>query len=394
MDPWLLAEPDSRFAEFYGVQIHYKIAHPLVDEADEAQDGIASQPSTSLGLPAILLHGFGASLFSWERVLKPLARILGSKVVAFDRPAFGLTSRPRIPLPTSKSNGDSVSEYPNPYSVGFSSAATIAFVDFFKSEKAILIGHSAGCIVAADAYLKAPERVAGIIMVAPALVAPFLLRNNIAKGKVVEEEKRTQHVSGPVLMKIWNNVLSAVSKVVAVFGRMFAFINDLWRQMLAAVLRSSFAVWLLRVIMDKLSLQAVRFAWYNREKVDDYVIAGYTKPLRCRDWEHGLLEYVAALVSDPAAHRERPLSECLGEILCPVLIITGDSDGIVPPWNSERLAKILPRAQCRVMKNCGHLPHEENPEEFLMIVQQFIQWLQQGAMVETKENESLVFVPA
>jgi pimeloyl-ACP methyl ester carboxylesterase len=46
-------------------------------------------------LPAILLHGFGASLFSWERVLKPLASVIGSKTLAFDRPAFGLTSRPQ-----------------------------------------------------------------------------------------------------------------------------------------------------------------------------------------------------------------------------------------------------------------------------------------------------------
>lgn len=28
VDPWLLAERDSRFAELFGVQLHYKIAHP------------------------------------------------------------------------------------------------------------------------------------------------------------------------------------------------------------------------------------------------------------------------------------------------------------------------------------------------------------------------------
>lgn len=28
VDPWLLADEDSRFAELYGVQLHYKIAHP------------------------------------------------------------------------------------------------------------------------------------------------------------------------------------------------------------------------------------------------------------------------------------------------------------------------------------------------------------------------------
>ncbi|KAJ6952280.1 hypothetical protein NC653_041431 [Populus alba x Populus x berolinensis] len=41
----------------------------------------------------ILLHGFGASVYSWSRVMKPLAEVTGSKVIAFDRPALGLTSR-------------------------------------------------------------------------------------------------------------------------------------------------------------------------------------------------------------------------------------------------------------------------------------------------------------
>ncbi|KAI5405316.1 hypothetical protein KIW84_052191 [Lathyrus oleraceus] len=44
-------------------------------------------------LPIILLHGFGASVFSWKQVMKPLAEATCSKVLAFDRPTFELTSR-------------------------------------------------------------------------------------------------------------------------------------------------------------------------------------------------------------------------------------------------------------------------------------------------------------
>jgi predicted alpha/beta hydrolase family esterase len=36
--------------------------------------------------------------------------------------------------------------------------------------------HSAGCIVALQAYLDAPERVAGLILLAPAIAAPILLQ--------------------------------------------------------------------------------------------------------------------------------------------------------------------------------------------------------------------------
>jgi len=67
-----LADPDSKFIEVNGVNVHYK--------------------SYGQGEPAfILLHGFGASLFSWRDVTAPLSEY--GTVIAYDRPAFGLTKR-------------------------------------------------------------------------------------------------------------------------------------------------------------------------------------------------------------------------------------------------------------------------------------------------------------
>ena len=43
----------------------------------------------------VLVHGFGGGVFSWRHVMGPLARQMGCTVVAFDRPGWGLTSRPR-----------------------------------------------------------------------------------------------------------------------------------------------------------------------------------------------------------------------------------------------------------------------------------------------------------
>ena len=40
----------------------------------------------------VLVHGFGGGVFSWMGVL---ARQIGCTVAAFDRPGWGLTSRPR-----------------------------------------------------------------------------------------------------------------------------------------------------------------------------------------------------------------------------------------------------------------------------------------------------------
>lgn len=43
----------------------------------------------------VLVHGFGGGVFSWRHVMGVLARLVGCNVVAFDRPGWGLTSRPR-----------------------------------------------------------------------------------------------------------------------------------------------------------------------------------------------------------------------------------------------------------------------------------------------------------
>lgn len=42
----------------------------------------------------ILVHGFGGGIFSWRHVMGVLSRQIGCPVAAFDRPGWGLTSRP------------------------------------------------------------------------------------------------------------------------------------------------------------------------------------------------------------------------------------------------------------------------------------------------------------
>jgi len=55
-----------------------------------------------------------------------------------------------------------------------------------------------------------------------------------------------------------------------------------------------------------------------------------------------------------------------------VLIVTGDTDRLVPSWNAERLSQAIPGSTFEVIKNCGHLPHEERVEEFLMVIERFL----------------------
>lgn len=56
-------------------------------------DSLAMEQSIGkLGI--VLIHGFGGGVFSWRHVMGSLARQNNCTVVAFDRPGWGLSSRP------------------------------------------------------------------------------------------------------------------------------------------------------------------------------------------------------------------------------------------------------------------------------------------------------------
>ena len=68
-----LADPNSQFIEINGLSVHVK--------------------TMGQGEPVfVLLHGFGASVFSWHAVMEPFSQY--GTVIAYDRVAFGLTERP------------------------------------------------------------------------------------------------------------------------------------------------------------------------------------------------------------------------------------------------------------------------------------------------------------
>lgn len=56
----------------------------------------------------------------------------------------------------------------------------------------------------------------------------------------------------------------------------------------------------------------------------------------------------------------------------PVLIVHGTADRLVPLVNSCRLARLLPGARL-VQFECGHMPHEEMPAQFVAEVADFLE---------------------
>jgi pimeloyl-ACP methyl ester carboxylesterase len=136
--PEQLADADSRFVTVDELQVHYK--------------------TLGQGEPTlVLLHGFAASLFSWREIMVPLAE--SGTVIAFDRPAFGLTERPT----PSQWRGE------NPYDPEYQADLTVGLMDALNVDQAVLVGNSAGGTVSVLTGLRYPERVRALVLVDPAI---------------------------------------------------------------------------------------------------------------------------------------------------------------------------------------------------------------------------------
>ncbi len=131
--PQPLADADSRFIDVDGLRTHYKRA--------------------GQGEPVlVLVHGSFLSLFSWRKVWEPLTHL--GTVIAFDRPAFGLTERPLV-----------VDAAHSPYSPEGQADFIVALLDKLNVERAVLVGSSAGGTTAMLAALRHPSRVQALVLV-------------------------------------------------------------------------------------------------------------------------------------------------------------------------------------------------------------------------------------
>ena len=282
-----LADPDSRFVDVNGVTVHYK--------------------EMGQGEPVfILLHGFGASEFSWREVMEPLST--SGRVIAYDRPAFGLTERPM------EGNWTGT----NPYSVQGNVELLDGLMDELGVDKAILVGNSAGGDVAAAYAIEHPERVQGLVLVDPA----------VGKGN-----------RGPFSQ--WAVSLMASPQI------------------------RHIAPLLVRTFAGEMGNDTIRMAWHDPSRIDPEVYEGYRRPLKADNWDKSLYEFTIA--GNPVNYSGR-----LADLTMPVLVVTGDDDRIVPTDQSIQLSREIPGADLAVLKDCGHVPQEECPDQFMSSIQAFL----------------------
>lgn len=285
LPPERLADADSRFVEVAGVKIHYKVFG-------------SGQPVM------ILLHGFGASTFSWREVTGPLSQY--GTVIVYDRPAFGLTERP---LPGSWTGQ-------NPFSPPAQITILFGLMDALQIPRAILVGNSAGGSVAVSAALAQPDRVQALVLVDAAIY------------------------DGGRTVPAWLRWLFQTPQA----------------ERIGPLLTRSIASRGMEILFS---------AWHDRTRITPEITRGYRLPLRAQNWDVALWQFTtAAQPGDVSAH--------LAQLRTPTLVITGDDDRIVPTANSLRLAQEIRGAQLAVIKDCGHVPQEECPVDFLQAVRSWM----------------------
>lgn len=282
------AGPGAEFVTVNGLEVHLETA----DYTGEGDD-----PPV-----IVLLHGFGASTFSWREVLQPLAE--AGDVIAYDRPGFGFTERPM------EWTGE------NPYGTPGNLALLDALLaDLAPDREVIVVGHSAGGLIAAEYARLNPDTVDRLVLVAPAVYTTGGLPGWLAPIVGLPQIQRL----GPILVQ-----------GIATSGE-----------------------------------QLLEQSFVDQAVLTDQVRQGYRAPLTVVGWEEGLWRFTSA-------PRDNALLANLDGVIVPTLLITGDADTVVPTIDTQRLATELAGAELVIIPRSGHLPHEEAPQPFVGAV---FEWL-------------------
>jgi pimeloyl-ACP methyl ester carboxylesterase len=120
------------------------------------------------GIPVVLLHGLGASMYAWRKNIAPIAAA-GFRVIAFDNRGFGFSDQP-----------------PGGYDNAAYARLTVALLDSLRLTDAVLVGHSMGGAIAAAVAIAYPQRVRGLVLIGAAGLGarePLLFR--VARWPVV-----------------------------------------------------------------------------------------------------------------------------------------------------------------------------------------------------------------
>ncbi|XP_078153399.1 uncharacterized protein LOC144548567 [Carex rostrata] len=347
-----LADSDSHFITINGISIHFKLSLPSLPSPHSLSSPCSLPPSdntfsnVSLYTPllsetvpdevsndvklgkgegdnkkfgVVLVHGFGGGVFSWRHVSGVLARQLGVTVVAFDRPGWGLTSRPRRKDWEER-------RLPNPYKLESQVELLISFCTEMGLSSVVFVGHDDGGLLA----LKATERIQA------------------------SRDSSKVEVKGVVLIS------SSLSReVVPGFARILLHTPLGKKHMVRPLLRT------------EITQVVNRRAWYDSTKLTTEILSLYKMPLFVEGWDEALHEIGRmSFATVLSAQRAADLLKTVHDL--PILVIAGAEDVLVSLKSAQAMASKFANSRLVAISGCGHLPHEECPKALLSALSPFI----------------------
>jgi pimeloyl-ACP methyl ester carboxylesterase len=210
---------------------------------------------------------------------------------------------------------------PPDYSPPFTAHFVGAFLDAVGVDSAVVVASSFGGLVALRLALSEPTRVSALVLVDSAgldrAVSPALAALTLPKGSE--------------LVAAWNRTPAGAAH--RVFTRAFLLFARPWQ---------------------------IPIEW----------LTGQYKVAQLPNFTRTELEALRTTIN-MAGQREVLLDQ-LPHLKVPTLIVWGTEDRVFPYWQAKDAAARLQNGSLKLIPNCGHLPHVEQPKQFISILSGFL----------------------
>jgi pimeloyl-ACP methyl ester carboxylesterase len=268
------------------------------------------------GIPQLLVHGLGGSSTNWIEVMHGLAA--QGPVIAPDLPGFGRTRPPRVRAAR----------------VGANAAFLEALLRHLGWDRAVVHGNSMGGMLATMLTARAPDRVAGLVLTAPALPGP--------RARLHEIDRKT--------------LLRFVPFAIPRFGRVV--LRQMWN----------------RMTPEQQWNDTVDFVYGDPSHLTPELReVGLANLVYGRQTDWRLPSFVAAAESLVAALvRSRSLLRAIDEADVPTMVVWGEQDQLVGRPVIEHLVERRPDWHLHEFPDIGHVPQVEAPGEYVEVTRAFL----------------------
>ena len=243
---------------------------------------------TGGGDPVLFIHGLGGTSNTFTSLMPAFAH---AEAIRFDLPGSGRSARVEGPL-----------------SIDRFVQAALRVLSSRNIERAHVVAHSLGTIVATHLAAREPKAVRSLALFGPLLAPPDPARVNIrARGAKL----RAEGIAG----------------------------------------------------MQAVAESLVQAATSAETKARRHAVVAFVRETLMRQDPDGYARTCDALAEAQPANTDA--------IACPTLLVTGDEDGVAPQASVRAMGQKIAGSQVEVLRGCGHWEPVEKPDECIDLLRRF-----------------------